>query len=172
MSKAFRRLNVLKGIELEDEVHKERQQQGFDVEPHDVLESGVDSKAFKNGKIVIIDECWNWPCGGYPHPKQWRSTIDNLQQYPEAERNLICVGVHPTSDQYKEACSLDINIVYGDTVNDVVASLRQYSGVITQRSESASDEPIEPVSYECPYSSIDDLELDMWRPIYSDLFSD
>jgi len=162
-----RQQNNYKGAELENPVHATFKQLGWNVEPHKVTDSGVDSKAFKDGKCAV-SECLNW-YGGFIHPKRWLSIIDNLMSHPSASKYLICVGVYPTSEQHQDLLRLGIHLVHADTIADCTRNLRnQISGVITVALEAE----LEPVSYEIPYSSIDAVELDMWRPIYSDLFSD
>lgn len=164
MSNAFPEHNIITGAALENPVRDSFRQRGLNVANHQVTDSGVDV----NVQNVIVIECLNWLCGGYIHLKRWRSIIRNLLSYPLATKLIVCVGVVPTLQQYHQADVLGIEVIHADTVVDCIKALRQ-SGVITIEPAQA---PIEPVSYECPYSSIDAVELDMWNVIYSDLFSD
>jgi hypothetical protein len=163
--------NILKGAELEAAVHEVYKQSGYDVENHEVTDGGVDSKAFKNGKLRVA-QCWNWPCGGYPNPLRWLSTIDELQDYPSADMDLICVGVHPTIDQYEDAHNhLSINIIYGDTVAEATTKLKNLiRGVTTlPENETAKPEYEEPASISYPFSSYAELELSFWNELALDI---
>jgi hypothetical protein len=145
-------------------------QSGYNVEDHKVTESGVDSKASKNGKSRVA-ECLNW-YGGYIHVDRWLSITNNLLSYQSAEKDWICVGVHPTEEQYEDAHNLNINIIYGDTIAEATTKLKNLmSGVITEQLPIESEPLEEPVSIVYPFSSYSDLELDAWNSIASDLFS-
>lgn len=160
--------NILKGAELENPVHCIYKQEGFDVQDHKVTESGVDSKAFRNGKIRVA-ECLHW-YGGYIHLSRWLSITDNLLAYPSADRDLICVGVHPTEEQYQDAHNLNINIIYGDTVAEATTRLKNLiSGVMTQQHLSGCEERVDEFLPSYPFSSYAQLEFDHWDSIASDL---
>ena len=109
---------------------------------------------------------------GYIHVDRWLSITNNLLSYQSAEKDWICVGVHPTEEQYEDAHNLNINIIYGDTIAEATTKLKNLmSGVITEQLPIESEPLEEPVSIVYPFSSYSDLELDAWNSIASDLFS-
>lgn len=159
--------NILKGAELEDPVHNVYKQSGYNVEDHKITESGVDSKAFRDGEIRIA-ECLHW-YGGYIHISRWLSITNNLLSYPSADRDLILVGVHPTEEQYEDAHNLKINIIYGDTVAEATTKLKNLiSGVITEQRADRFEESEYPL---VPLSSYSALEYPEELLLYSELFS-
>lgn len=162
--------NILKGAELENPVHNIYKQSGWNVEEHKVTDNGVDSKASKNRKLRVA-ECLHW-YGGYIHVDRWLSITNNLLSCPSADKDLICVGVHPTEEQYEDAHNLNINIIYGDTVAEATTKLKNLiNGVITLEPESNDMISETALMSSYPFSSYADLELDYWNVIYSDLFS-
>lgn len=85
---------------------------------------------------------------------------------------MICVGVHPTEEQYEDAHNLNIKIIFGDTVAEATTKLKNLiSGVITKQLPIESEQPLEePVSSSYSFSSYSEAELDYWNSLYSDLF--
>ena len=80
---------------------------GFAIQNHNVWQGGCDVTA-SLGTLKVNGQCWNW-YGGYPHPKRWRSTINQLNGQINI---LFSFGVKPTSQQYNEAKSKHIHIIH------------------------------------------------------------
>ncbi len=114
-----------------------------------------------------------------------RYLYDEVERNHYSVRGLVITQYSPRSNQVCRAMrsvvlvQTGIQVVDDRTYNRAVRTLMHQLKRLTilhsaLEPESNAIEPAteEPVTDECPYSCIDEAELDMLLPIYSDLFSD
>jgi hypothetical protein len=106
---------------------------------------------------------------------------DELQGRCYSRKGLIITQYRPRSNQVSRAMrgvvlvQTGVQVVDDRTHNRAVRTLMHQLKNLTilhLAVQPATAPENDVFTDACPYSSIDEIELDMWRPIYSDLFSD